>query len=103
MLKTDCLGAILMRTRLVSVARGEQQYFDPDGIPTQATGTISNPYLAYPDLLRPYSPTNLSTSTLESYDFVEDEDISAALSDGLDSEEVCQIYIFYQVFNTIPA
>lgn len=29
-------------TRLVSIARGEQQYFDPDGIPTATEGCKSN-------------------------------------------------------------
>lgn len=28
--------------RLVSIARGEQQYFDPDGIPTATEGCKSN-------------------------------------------------------------
>lgn len=36
------LSAILIRTRLVSIARGEQQYFDPDGIPTATEGCKSN-------------------------------------------------------------
>ena len=30
------------RDRLVSVARGEQEYFSPDGIPTAAEGCKSN-------------------------------------------------------------
>src|ERR1700761_3840276 len=29
-------------TRLVSIARGEQQYFDPEGIPTATEGCKSN-------------------------------------------------------------
>ena len=29
-------------SRLVSIARGEQQYFDPDGIPTATEGCKSN-------------------------------------------------------------
>lgn len=33
---------ILTCIRLVSIARGEQQYFDPDGIPTATEGCKSN-------------------------------------------------------------
>ena len=31
-----------MTARLISIARGEQQYFDPDGIPTATEGCKSN-------------------------------------------------------------
>lgn len=34
--------ALLCLGRLVAVARGEQHYFDPDGIPTAAEGAKSN-------------------------------------------------------------
>lgn len=33
---------VLTHHRLVSIARGEQQYFDPDGIPTATEGCKSN-------------------------------------------------------------
>lgn len=33
---------LTFRIRLVSIARGEQQYFDPDGIPTATEGCKSN-------------------------------------------------------------
>lgn len=33
---------IVLCCRLVSIARGEQQYFDPDGIPTATEGCKSN-------------------------------------------------------------
>lgn len=37
------MNTILIGTRrLVSIARGEQQYFDPDGIPTATEGCKSN-------------------------------------------------------------
>ncbi|KAH7380110.1 mitochondrial genome maintenance protein MGM101 [Pyrenochaeta sp. MPI-SDFR-AT-0127] len=34
--------ALIVQGRLVSIARGEQQYFDPDGIPTATEGCKSN-------------------------------------------------------------
>lgn len=33
---------LILGGRLVSIARGEQQYFDPDGIPTATEGCKSN-------------------------------------------------------------
>lgn len=33
---------IRLNRRLISIARGEQQYFDPDGIPTATEGCKSN-------------------------------------------------------------
>lgn len=33
---------LIVQGRLVSIARGEQQYFDPDGIPTATEGCKSN-------------------------------------------------------------
>jgi hypothetical protein len=33
---------LIVTFRLVSIARGEQQYFDPDGIPTATEGCKSN-------------------------------------------------------------
>lgn len=33
---------LTVRCRLISIARGEQQYFDPDGIPTATEGCKSN-------------------------------------------------------------
>ena len=36
---------VLTRGRLVSVARGEQDYFSPDGIPTATEGCKSNALL----------------------------------------------------------
>lgn len=52
--------------------------------PSHSTeGAPSNPYLAYPDLGRGALPPSAqgSTATLNSYDFVEDEDIPDEIAD----------------------
>jgi hypothetical protein len=35
-------NVLILNRRLISLARGEQQYFDPDGIPTATEGCKSN-------------------------------------------------------------
>ena len=39
---TSHMSYVLTSLRLISIARGEQQYFDPDGIPTATEGCKSN-------------------------------------------------------------
>lgn len=55
-------------------------HLDPPLLPTAATRTNSNPYLAYPDMSRLHvarDGAQESTVSLNSYDFVDDEDIPA--------------------------